>query len=77
MVGGRPYFDIFIGVVAFWLLSRVPVRLPTIRRLPLILLIGSALLSVGAFIITIAPWTEAYLGQIYSYLRRRTRRRAR
>lgn len=66
MVGGRPYFDIFIAFLAFSVLKRVPIDLRKVRLLPLFELVGSAFVSVGNLITLIWPSMATRLGMIYS-----------
>lgn len=65
-VGGRPYFDICMGVVAFWLLSRAPADVLAARIMPIVLLIGSAFVSLGSLLLTVFPASGRFLGLIYS-----------
>jgi len=66
MVGGRPYFDIFIAFLAFLVLKRVPIDLKKVRLLPFFTLVGSAFVSIGNMITLIWPSTAPRLGMIYS-----------
>ncbi len=66
MVGGRPYFDIFIAFLAFTVLKRAPLDLKTVRLLPLISLLGAAFVSLGSMITLVWPSTASPLGRVYS-----------
>jgi hypothetical protein len=65
-VGGRPYFDIGMAFLAFCLLSRAPADVFAARIMPIVLLVGSAFVSVGSLILTIFPGSVRFLGLIYS-----------
>jgi hypothetical protein len=62
MVGGKPYFNVFIACLAYFVLSRVPIDLKTACRLPLFLLPAPAFLAVGALMTTHAPGLAGKLG---------------
>jgi hypothetical protein len=65
-VGGRPYFDIGLAFVAFWLLSRAPADVLAARIMPVMLLLGSTFVSLGSIFLTIFPGSAGFLGLIYS-----------
>jgi hypothetical protein len=62
MVGGKPYFNIFIACLAYFVLCRVPTDLKTVCRLPLYLLPAPAFLAVGTLMTTYAPSLAGKLG---------------
>ena len=66
MVGGRPYFDIFIGFLAFLVLKRAPLRLHSIRQMPFLVLCGAAFVSLCLLVTYLAPSTASILGGVYS-----------
>ncbi len=66
MVGGRPYFDIFIAFLAFSVLKRVPVDLGKVRLLPIFALAGAAFVSLGNLITLVWPSMATRLGMFYS-----------
>jgi hypothetical protein len=68
MVGGKPYFNVFIACIAYYLFCRVPVDLKMVSRLPLFLLPAPALVALGSLITTYVPALGAKigLGLIYS-----------
>jgi hypothetical protein len=68
-VGGRPYFDICIAFVAFWLLSRAPADVVAARIMPIVLLVGSAFTSLGSLLLNFFPASGRFLGLIYSNVR--------
>lgn len=62
MVGGKPYFNVFIACVAYYVFCRVPIDVRTISRLPLYLLPASALVALGSLLTTYVPGVAANLG---------------
>lgn len=66
LVGGKPYFNIIMAFLAYWVIIRAPARLKTIRRMPFLMLIGSALVSIVALVVYVVPSTANLFGQFYS-----------
>jgi hypothetical protein len=66
LVGGRPYFDIFIAFLAYFVLARSPITLPILRRLPVIAVLGTVLVAIGGLIALLSPALGDYLGMFYS-----------
>jgi hypothetical protein len=66
MVGGRPYFNVGIAFLAYWVMKRAPVNLPDIRRMPVVLLVGAAVVSLAGAITYFAPDAAMLLGRVYS-----------
>jgi len=66
LVGGKPYFDIFVAFLAYYVLVRAPLDLTTLRRLPVVLIFGSAMVSLATLAITIRPSLADRLGRVYS-----------
>ncbi len=66
MVGGRPYFTIGMAFLSFWVLVRAPATIQEIRMLPVLLLMGSAVVSLASLVIYVAPGAAMYLGQFYT-----------
>jgi len=66
LVGGKPYFDIFIAFLAYAIIVRAPIDLKILRRLPIVLLFGYAMVSLGSLAVTIRPSLGDRLGKLYS-----------
>ena len=66
MVGGRPYFDNFVAFLAFCVVTRAPVDLKAAARFPVMLLIGSAFVSLGSLLTYLVPSSAGVLGNMYS-----------
>lgn len=65
-VGGRPYFNVFIGVLAYWVLSRAVLPLRSLHVL-VFAFIGSRLVEAMLNAITLhIPSTVPYLSQLYT-----------
>jgi hypothetical protein len=62
MVGGKPYFNIFIGCLSYFVLCRVPADFKTVCRLPLFLLPAPAFLALGTLINTYSPALAGKIG---------------
>ncbi len=66
LVGGRPYFDIFIAFLAYNVINRAPIDLKTLRQLPFVLMISFAMVSLASLAVTIRPSLGDRLGKLYS-----------
>ncbi len=66
MVGGRPYFNTFIGVLAYLILRSAPVSLRESRSIPFYLLIGAALVSFCTAVGYLLPSVGGTLAQFYT-----------
>lgn len=66
MVGGRPYFEAFIGLMAFVVLSRMALRPALARLLPLFSCIPQVAVSLFGSLTHFVPSTTPLLSRIYS-----------
>lgn len=66
MVGGRPYFAVFIGGVAFWIFSRVRITEKVARQLPLLLFIGPMVVSILGMFTYFFPATVPIIAPFYN-----------
>ena len=66
MIGGRPYIDILIALMAYWVLQRVTITPQEGYRLPILLSLGSAVVS-GLGVLTIKfPQLVPFIFPFYS-----------
>jgi len=65
-VGGRPYFNIFIGAVAYWVLARSILSPLAAKILPLLMLGGSLTTGFLGTLTYYFPSTVPILSQIYT-----------
>jgi hypothetical protein len=65
MIGGRNYFNVALGVVAYWVVVRLPDSLKPVTWIPYFILAGTAVVAVFNFIVYIAPSTTPYVYALY------------
>jgi hypothetical protein len=65
-VGGRPYFNVAIAVVAFWILKRVTLNTKEARFLPIAVLLGVLIVFLLGVIASLFPDTAPLIGMLYS-----------
>lgn len=68
MVGGRPYFSVFIACLVFWILSRVSIGEKMATRLPLVLFMGPMLMSTIGLFTYWFPSTVPFIAPFYNGL---------
>ncbi len=66
MVGGRPYWDIAIATLGFWILASAPSDRKNLMRVPLLYLLGTTLEAGAELIGYFAPSVAGFLGEFYS-----------
>ncbi|CAN5658071.1 hypothetical protein BH09VER1_BH09VER1_00130 [soil metagenome] len=66
MVGGRPYFDIFIAAAAYFVLQHVTVSAKESRRVPIYLSITSFIVAALGFLTMKVPSLVPIIAPIYS-----------
>ncbi len=66
MVGGRPYFNAFIGFLAYLVLRRAPINSFYARQLPFYGLAAAAIVSMASATGTYFPNIGSHLAQYYS-----------
>jgi len=66
MVGGRPYFDSFIGFLAFVVLTRTALRPKLAKILPLFSCAGQVGVSLSGALAHYIPSTAPLVGRVYS-----------
>lgn len=66
LVGGRPYFNVAIACLAYWIMKRTPNIPRDIRRLPILLLVGAMVMSIVGITTLLAPKAAAVLANVYS-----------
>ena len=66
LVGGKPYFDVFIGGLAYWVLMRMRVTPGAAKTLPLITVITSGTIAVFGLVTWFFPATAPILTSFYS-----------
>lgn len=66
LIGGRPYFEIFIACCGFWVLQHVALKPKLATWLPALFCIGSIINAASGFIAQFAPGVGARLGMLYS-----------
>jgi hypothetical protein len=64
-IGGRPYINIALALVAYWVILRLPESVKTVSRIPFYILIGMAIVAVINLIGYFFPSTTPYLYSIY------------
>ena len=65
-VGGKPYFEAFVGVLAYWILARVTLTPDVAGRLPAYMIGGRLFEGSLSFITFHFPETAPMLSRIYS-----------
>ena len=66
LVGGKPYFDVFIGVLAYWVLVRMRVTPTASKFLPLLTVGFAVVTSILGLITYFFPATAPILWEYYS-----------
>lgn len=64
-IGGRPYINIALALLAFWVVVRLPNSVKSVSRVPLYMLAGTSVIAVLNLIVSIAPSTTVYLYPFY------------
>jgi hypothetical protein len=67
-VGGRPYLNACIALLAFWLIPRMPDTVKTVSRIPYYMLWAAALLSLLHIVVYVFPAVTPVLYYMYSGL---------
>lgn len=68
MIGGRFYFNVFIAVLAYWVVVRLPDSAKTVSRIPYFILAGAAMTSALQTLAYIYPSLTPRLYFLYSSL---------
>ena len=66
LVGGKPYFDVFIGALAYWVLARMRVTPGAAKTLPILTVITSGSTAVLGLVTWFFPGTAPVLSSFYS-----------
>lgn len=66
MVGGRPYFDVFVAVLAFWVLQHIEITRREGRLIPLFLAVGSVFVSALGALTQRIPALVPLIAPFYS-----------
>jgi len=67
-VGGRPYIEIALAVVAIWVMLRTPAAAKTVARIPYYFLVGPLLVALLYLPAYLAPGFAAKLSFLYAAL---------
>ena len=70
-IGGRPVFNIFLGLLAYWVIIRLPDTVASVSRIPYYILVGATVLSglslfvyiVPSLTLTVASWYTMEVGE--------------
>ena len=65
MIGGRPYFNVLLAVLAYWVIRRLPDSVKLASWIPYFVLVGTAVLAVLNTIVYVAPSTTPYVYMLY------------
>ena len=65
-IGGRPYFNIFIGWCAYWILVHMPESYKSVSRIPLWLLASAAVSGILSLAVYVYPAMTPYVWFFYS-----------
>jgi O-Antigen ligase len=67
-IGGRPVINIFIGLVAYWVMIRLPDTITGVSRIPYYVLVSATVLSGLGLLVYIAPSLTPTVASWYSGL---------
>jgi hypothetical protein len=65
-IGARPYFEVGMAFLAYLILANKSATPGTLRRLPIMVVTGSALIAIGGTIAFFVPQVGIYMFQFYS-----------
>ena len=65
-IGGRPFFDIFMALIAYAVIVRLPDSVKAVGRIPYFVLAGAAILAALNVTAYLAPGLTPYLYGLYS-----------
>lgn len=65
-VGGRPYFEVALAVMAYWVMGHVIISAKHANRLPFVVLAGDMVYSSVSFITYHFPWTSPVISKFYT-----------
>jgi hypothetical protein len=67
-IGGRPYFDLFIAVLAYWVVTRLPDSVKNVSRIPIYILIASIIFGgfnlIAYAFPSVAPNLYLFMGNL-------------
>ncbi|MDD5349100.1 MAG: O-antigen ligase family protein [Chthoniobacteraceae bacterium] len=65
-IGGKPYVEVLIGLLAYWSLSHVTVSPKTAKRLPFVMIVGGVFDTFAGAISTYIPSLGSVLSHLYT-----------
>lgn len=64
-IGGRPFINIALALLAFWVVVRLPNSARSVSHVPLYILAGTSVIAMLNIIVTLVPSTTVYLYPFY------------